>query len=545
VAASNHSSAGARGIAVLALSAVAAAPSAAQSPDLGALFAAGPRWSWSAGPAAPWIPRSVAFAAGGEVALAGTLLGEPALALLSGAGGAAGTPLVQVPLSGAIGAVQVEGGPAIDDVFALAQFANPDAAHKSTRVMRFGVAPAAVGAAPLWTHDLELVSSGGALLGADCQGLALVAAAHDAARGRVRLDWIERASGALLARVEVAGQALGRLSVAAGGARVALAAGLDVWVLDAAGAPLYHELAPSATEALALSDDGSVLVVGGFGEARVLIEQAGSYHAAWTIAAPPSEIAVRAALSADGGTVALGWWDFQAGNAFRCEARDGASHAQIVEVAQNGGALQNYPEALAVSADGRRFAFGVWGAQTSAPDVWLFDRGDPAQPSAPQPILVADVGGSVEALALDATGTRLLVGFKHAHANQFATTGTVRLFDSGERDVQVRLAPLLGGALALAAQSPGAELAWFGLGSAIEPAGTPFALPGIGGALALDVTAPLAVLAAPADAAGRAAIELSLPMQPALQGLPIAVQALFAAAQSATFSASLARPAIL
>ena len=103
--------------------------------------------------------------------------------------------------------------------------------------------------------------------------------------------------------------------------------------------------------------------------------------------------------------------------------------------------MQGYPEVVLITPDGRRAAFGTWGTGDPQPEVLLVDALTGAV------VLERDLPGSVRALALDETGTRVAVGMKHTHANQFSATGEVRLYDTGERDLQVVGHPAAGGAL--------------------------------------------------------------------------------------------------
>src|SRR5262249_29143620 len=66
------------------------------------------------------------------------------------------------------------------------------------------------------------------------------------------------------------------------------------------------------------------------------------------------------------------------------------------------------------------------------------------------PRLALDLPGSVEALALDASGKRLVVARREQHANRFSTRGAMLEAESGERDLAPRAPARAGGELALA-----------------------------------------------------------------------------------------------
>jgi hypothetical protein len=390
---------------------------------------------------------------------------------------------------------------------------------------------AGTGLAPVWTHE-PAATSGNALLACDATGAVLVVAFHDPDTGEVQVDRLALESGALLASARFAAGALRALDVADGGAPVALVAGAFAWVLDASGQLVHVEPLASTTEALALSRDGSALALGDFSGVRVLDT------ATWTpsVALPrptPSELPVRVALSADGDTLAVAWWTFTTGASVRVRVHEGGAVRNELVQSGAGGGLQNYPQALAIGADGRRIACGLWGYQDERPELVLLERG------VPEPLLAVDLGGSALALALDPSGTRVAVARKHAHANQFGTTGAVELFDTGERDLQVLGAPEPGGELRLAHRMDGAAYAWFVLG---RPSRVAIPLPGIAGALLLDPSFSSFAIGAQADASGRADLALPLPSDPTLLGARPALQALSFGTDGLALSSWLARP---
>jgi hypothetical protein len=121
-------------------------------------------------------------------------------------------------------------------------------------------------------------------------------------------------------------------------------------------------------------------------------------------------------------------------------------------------APQNFVEALSVSRDGRRVAFGCWGNADAGPEVLWVDVASGAE------LAAIDLPGSVRALALDETGTRLAVGAKLVHASTFSAQGELRLLDSGERRLQLTSDPRGGAPLALACRAPQASRVLFLVG---------------------------------------------------------------------------------
>jgi len=516
-------------------------PAAAQAPDP---FAPRLRWSHVAPPAQPWLPSSAAFAGLDGLAWVAGSIGSPRLVLLSAAedaGGAAASPLaIDTALAGALGTVAVAGGDPAGALFSCAQFPSPDALHRRTRIARHdGLAASAGGPfAPAWARDLTLVGNGAARIACSGDGSRLAAVVHDSASGTLEVDWLDGASGAVIEQRLLPAQALRALAVSEDAHRLAVVAGAELWVLELGGSTVHHEALAVATPALALSGDGATLLVGAGSALRVLAEQAGGFAERFAVQAPASETATRAAISGDGSTYAIGWWNHASGAGVRLQVWDGLSDQLVFETVQQGppGGLQNFPEAVAVSGDGARAAFGLWGRLDAEPEVLLVDRG------LAKVVFAVDLPGSVQSLALDPTGTLIAVGLKHGHANQFATSGEHRLYDTGERDLTILAPPRPGGSLHLATRWQGASTALFLVGQAAVMASHPA---GTAGGLWIDRGARMRIFARPADASGRADLVLPLPPDPAWVGVSFAAQSAARSGGLLRFSATVVEMVVL
>lgn len=502
-------------------------------------FGPGLRWTRAASASDAWIPRSVAFGAGDNAVFAAATGSAAHLELDAAHAMGRTLPLARDDqFATAISVLSVAAGHERDAFFSVAQFPFPDATHRRTEVMRH--APFATGSMPAttWTYAPSAIVNGPARIACDERGACVAIGLWDDAAHAVSLDVIDGASGALAAHATLAGANLSEVAMSPDGARIAVAAGLDLWILDAQAAVLHHRALASSTRALSFAGDGRKLAVGGVASLAVLEESpGGAWSTSFTIVGAGNEIASRAELARDGSTLAIGWWNYVSGVDLRLEVFDVASRARVWDRVQNGtpGGLQNLPEVVRVSDDGRRVALGAWGDGSTTPELLLFDR------ASPLPVLSADLPGSVQALALDASGTRVAVGLKNAHANQFATTGQVRLYETGEADVAVLGQPMVGGTLAVAAKKAGATQALFLLG---PRAPQPIVVPGTEGELRLRRTR-LAVFPAPTDASGRADLVLPLPNDPALRGTQWHVQAGFVVNGVLVFSDALAEPYLL
>ncbi len=508
-------------------------PGADAAPPQGAV-ASGLRWVHQAPNAEPWIPESVAFSADGERVWAAGNHGNPRLIEPPAAGSGLAVPRHVLSVGSATRLTAVTSSQGSGEL-ALVRRPQPGGGWR-VEVSRFEASrtPAAQPLTPSWTHDSGASSSGTSLLRVDRGARTAWVAVHDGAPGEVRLERLARQGGALLASFTLALGGLDALEISADGETVVVAGGAQLRVVEG-GLLVHSEALAAATRGVALSADGRRIAVGGFGTLSVLErDAAGSWTTVDTIFGAAEELVLLAGWSPDADTLAIGWWNWMTGRALRCELRDGDDGALLAAwspTPPSAGTLQNLPQALAFSRDGRRVAFGTWGDGT-APEVCLLERGSAL------PIATWDLPGSVLDLDLDPSGTRVVVAMKSVHANQFGTTGELRLYDTGERDL-VQVAPTAAdGSLTVAAARPGASFVAFLCGRAPRLAPAPFA----SGALGLSRSEPMSIVVRPADLQGRAVATLAPPVLAG--GARLGVQALFRTAAGPELSRARLLPAL-
>lgn len=512
-------------------------------------FLPGERWSHAADPAAPGVPRDVVLVGGtrgeGELVWAAPAGAFPRLLLLASSATDGAAPLLfeDDSVRDASGPIHVAAGDEASELFALAQYDDLPGVARRSVVTRHDAIAAATGSGftPRWSRELAEGGNGGAYLAASADGAVLVAACFDAGAARVWVERIDPATGAPQASAGFSTLALRNLVVSADGTRIVLLGGQEARVLDGNLATLHLEPLVGAGAALAISADGTRLAVGEPTRVRLLREVGGIWSTLLSLDGATGEVATAAALSDDGGVLAVAWWNSRDMVSVRCEIRDvtlGTSRGTWSQTGVGAG-VQNYPEALVLSPDGARCAVGTWGLGDAAAEVVLLDV---APGAAATPLLEIDLAGSAHALALDATGTRLAVAAKDAHANHFATSGTVRLFDTGERDLQLITAARVGGDLEVVSRHPGAVLTLFVLG---DPLAAPLHLPPLVGELGVDPAAPWWLWSVPADAIGEARLTLAVPPDSAFAGLRPGLQSASFRGGVIELSRTLLRPSIL
>ena len=509
------------------LVAALSAPAAAQGP-----FQPGLRWIDGASLQTPWIPTTVSFGAGDQLVWAGAGVGSDRLLLYDAPGSGVAAPvLLDSNLGPGVDLVSVQAGPLPSQLFALVQRDAPDVFHRVTEVSCRDLLQAAAGGgtAPTWTHELGFSANGPARMDLDSSGGVLAVAAWDDVQQTVRVDRLDGASGALLARVDLPAASLGQLVLSADGERAALLLGSRLVVLASDLSVLHDQTFATPPAAVALDSSGSRVILGGVGQVLVLDEAVGAYSQTMAQLGPADQVASRVGVSLDGGVYAAAWWRFTNKDRTEFEIYDGGSHALVlgdVQVGQLGG-LQNSPSGLELSADGSRVAFSSWGRGDSAPEVLLYDV-----PTASL-VFSADLPGSALALDLDGTGTRLAVVTKSLHANLLSSTGEVRLYDTGERDLTLLGPARLGGTLTAASSVPGASGTFFLLGT---PRANPVQFPGALGELSLQRDQRLQVLARPTDLAGTALLALPISSSPSLLGADLGLQSVSRVAGQLVFS---------
>jgi hypothetical protein len=505
------------------------------------VFEPGMRWSHDPSPSRPWIPHALDLGCNGQLVWSAPGVANPHRALLSAPGRTAQRLIfTDRELGDSSGSFDVLASSNGELLFGLAQFPSPDVFHRRTVISRYDALAASHGAShdPVWSHAMPPLVNAPARLAGSEDGTVVVAAVYDAAAMQLTVDWLDGVSGSLMRREVVPAQALRALATDRSAALVAVSAGLSFYVFETSGGLLHQESLASATEALALSPDGLALALGGGGFVRLLDRGAASYVERFRVHGQGGELAMRADVSLAGRTLAVGWWNAVDAVSTRFELWDGQSQARAFELAQPGvaGGLQSFPQSVLVNPEGNRAAFGSWGLGGAEPELVLYDC------DAAETLLSIDLPGSLLDLAMDSQGERLAVGMKAAHANLFASTGEIRLYDTGQCELALIGQPEVGGTLHVAAKRPGARQVLFLLGT---PATEPSTLGNMQGNLLLDRGASLMSHSRPANAAGRADLLLDLDGNPLPIGQGLAIQPAFRLQSGWILSERLLLPVIL
>jgi hypothetical protein len=175
----------------------------------------------------------------------------------------------------------------------------------------------------------------------------------------------------------------------------------------------------------AISGDGSVFAFGNFNEMSLWEKVAGVYTNTFNRTLSGSNYCGYIDISDDSKTVAYGFTFYDFYLKTQIEALDVPTHTVTMTDTPTStvSSLQNIVSGVSISADGQRFAVGLWG-DGSGPlaEARLYAKNQNT------PVGTINLQGSVFCIAIAADGQRFAAGSKSVHANTFGNGGEVDLF---------------------------------------------------------------------------------------------------------------------
>lgn len=475
-----------------------------------------PEWEHMAGTEA-YIPNKVTFGLHDNHVLSAADFGSRRLMLFDAPGDSNGERSRRVLPASNIGAIELATARDGDAVFSAAQFATGITTERFTEFARYDATDGSLEnmLVPTWTNSFAPPGTLTSRIATDSEGAILTAAVWDGSS--VSLAQIDGQTGTLFTGVSFVAGSLTALEVSESGDRIALVAGTNLRIYDAQLNLLHEETFALTPNSFSLAGDGHRFAVGFTSHVDIFGEQA-FWSQQQTVIQGSQWLAAEVDLSHDGESLAIGWWNVATGFDVRFELRGGPALQVFFEREELGAGtgLQNLPQAVAITPDGKRAAFGCWGDGDSDPEVLLVDRDQAV------PVLEVDLPGSVRALDLDRSGTRIVVAFKETHANIVGFRGSIRLYDTGERDLNLVEVPTISNGLKISYRPLAVpHAAYLALGKR-----NAFPTPLAGGSmLALDRTA-IRVIALNSNASP-AESTLPLATYPNLRGRELSIQMLF------------------
>ena len=311
------------------------------------------------------------------------------------------------------------------------------------------------------------------------------------------------------------------------GSTVLLASGTTNHVFDVqTGVEIFTDSSTVSHDAHAINGDGRAWGRGGF-DIRAWVHDGVTYNQVLSFTDGTLGFGVSTAcdISSDGSTFAAASYDANDSNRFRLYvwSLSTTGSTMLWTYSHTGsGSLQDVPNAVSVSDDGRWIAVGSQGTQFGGhPEALLFDRD-----AGNVPVAFVDTPGSVFDLDLSGDGQFLVIGTKAVHAGTFGNGGEGYSFDRGGQGHALFGTASIGRTVRLRTFGPSGDVAVHGFATGLLPA--PFPIPGFGGALALD---PTTLIGNPAivgaiGPAGAVTQTIQVPVDAALIGLTVFTQSL-------------------
>ena len=377
---------------------------------------------------------------------------------------------------------------------------------------------------PDWTHTFAPIINAGAKVGISRDGQTIAVALMNNNSWNVEVSVFGPNSGTPASSGSVAvgvNNYLRGFDLSADGSTLYFSAGATAYVYDLATHTVAFSTNIGASfDSHAISGDGSVFAFGNFNLMSVWEKAGPTYANTHNVNKGGQVYCARIDISDDGSTIASAWYFYGSGLSVAIEALDVATKSNtMAQTVTGSGGFQNAVADVSCSADGQRFAVGLWGDQANTvAELRIYDRGQNA------PIASLDTPGSIFAVDLSADGQRVVGGSKAVHANTFGNGGRVDLLDSGGEDFILRGAPHIGSTVQVELHAPPAVSAAFLLSAKAE-AVPPVVYAGIG-TLYIDRTTITISLLGPATGGAVNTYPLSIANDPLLVGTSAYLQIL-------------------
>lgn len=229
--------------------------------------------------------------------------------------------------------------------------------------------------------------------------------------------------------------------LSADGSTLYFTQGVIVHIFDVATQTVSFTTSVGASfDSHAISGDGSVFAFGNFGNIRVWEKSGASYTNTITKTLSGSNYVAMIDISDDSSTVAYAWYFYSPGLTVQVNALDVASgNVTMTDTVTGTGGFQNTVGGVSCSADGSRFAVGLWGDQGNvAEEIRVYSSTQNAA------LHTSNLPGSVFSIDISADGQRVVAGSKAVHANTFGNGGQIDLVDTGDEDFILRGTPSIG-----------------------------------------------------------------------------------------------------
>ena len=192
----------------------------------------------------------------------------------------------------------------------------------------------------------------------------------------------------------------------------------------ATAAVVFSQPLQASFDSHAISGDGSVFAFGNFGSMSVYEKSGAIYVNTHNQLVGGACYCASIDISDDGSTIASGYTFYDAYLTTKVFALDVATKVNtMTQTVTTAGSLQNIVSGVSISADGRRFAVGLWGdGNGPVAEARMYARDQDS------PVGTVNLPGSVFGIQISADGHRMVSGSKGVHANDFGNGGSIDLW---------------------------------------------------------------------------------------------------------------------
>lgn len=310
---------------------------------------------------------------------------------------------------------------------------------------------------PDWTYTFGPLINGAGKVGISDDGNTIVAAIMNTNTNSVEIAVLNPNNGNPLSYTVLppAANGLRGFDLSEDGSTLYFSQGVVANIFDIATQTVtFSQNIGAGFDSHAISGDGSVFAYGNFNSMRVWTYNGSSYVNTQTHTLSGQVYCAQIDISADSSTVAYAWYYYSPGLNVRVDAMDVATGNSLMSDTINGqGGFQNLPADVSISADGSRFALGLWGDAGTVDEVRVYSstQSTPAQ--------TLNLPGSVFDLEISADGQRVAIGSKSVHANTSGNGGQVDLLDAGGEDLILRGSPRIGTTPVVTSSGPASNFA--------------------------------------------------------------------------------------
>ena len=282
---------------------------------------------------------------------------------------------------------------------------------------------------PDWTYTFPF--AGGSRCGISRDGLTIVAAVGNSGNASADIAVFTPASNVPVSYTQVpigASNDIRGFDLSADGSTLYFSAAgnpVNAYIFDIASATVvFTQLIGASFDSHAISGDGSVFAFGNFNSMSVYEKSGATYTNTYTQSVAGQCYCAVIDISDDSKTIACGYTFYSTYLPIKVFAIDVPTKTTtMTDTVTATGSFQNIVSAISISADGQRFAVGLWG-DGSGPveEARMYARNQNTA------IGTVNLPGSVFGIQISADGTKMVSGSKAVHANQFGNGGSIDLW---------------------------------------------------------------------------------------------------------------------